>query len=124
MEYQFDNNLPIYKQLMEQIKLGIITGEYPVGEKLPSVREFALRTKVNPNTIQRALNELETEQLIYTKRTIGKFVTEDQQKLQYIRREQASKLVEEFLINSKRLGLTKKELIQFIKEKGDMYESN
>ena len=75
MEFVFDNNVPIYIQLVEYIKIYLISGVFKSGEKLPSVREFATTFKVNPNTMQKALAELESLDLIYTERTNGKYVT-------------------------------------------------
>ena len=77
MVFEFNNEQPIYIQLVEQLKIKIISGKLPSGERLPSVRELALMTKVNPNTMQKALAELEETGLIYTERTNGKFVTTD-----------------------------------------------
>lgn len=78
MEYNFDNERPIYIQLVEMLKIEIISGRIKSGEKLPSVRDFAMKAKVNPNTMQKALSELERENLIYTERTNGKYVTDDE----------------------------------------------
>ena len=75
--FKFDNNTPIYIQLVEQLKIDIISGQLKSGERLPSVRDLALQNKVNPNTMQKALVELEELNLIYTERTNGKYVTED-----------------------------------------------
>ena len=75
VEYIFDNERPIYLQLVEMYKIEIVSGKLEAGEKLPSVRELALQTKVNPNTMQKAINELEELNLIYTERTNGKYVT-------------------------------------------------
>ena len=75
MECTFDNNIPIYIQLLEYMKIYLISGVFKCGEKLPSVREFATTFKVNPNTMQKALAELESMNLIYTERTNGKYVT-------------------------------------------------
>ena len=69
MKLEFENNIPIYIQLVEQLKIDIISGKLKPGDRLPSVREFALNLKVNPNTMQKALAELEEEKLIYTERT-------------------------------------------------------
>ena len=77
MEFTFDNNIPIYIQLLEYLKIYLISGVFKSGEKLPSVREFATTFKVNPNTMQKALSELESMKLIYTERTNGKYVTKD-----------------------------------------------
>ena len=73
----FDNNIPIYIQLVDKLKIYIISDKIKVGERLPSVRELAMQLKVNPNTVQRALGELENLKLIYTERTNGKYVTTD-----------------------------------------------
>ena len=78
MNTNFDNNIPIYLQLLEYVKTYIISGQIKSGEKLPSVREFANMFKVNPNTMQKALVELEEQKLIYTERTNGKYVTKDE----------------------------------------------
>ena len=75
----FDSNLPIYIQIMDLIKRQVITGDLKEGDKLPSVREIATQLKVNPNTIQRSYQELERENLVYTQRGMGTFVTEDKQ---------------------------------------------
>ena len=79
MEFNFDNERPIYIQLVELIRIEIVSGKFKKGERIPSVRELALMMKVNPNTMQKALNELENQKLIYTERTNGKFVTEDEE---------------------------------------------
>ena len=85
MNFQFDNNIPIYIQLVEQLKIYIISGKLKSGDRLPSVRELALQSKVNPNTMQKALLELEEQKLIYTERTNGKYVTKDQQLIDKIK---------------------------------------
>ena len=77
MKFEFDNNVPIYIQLVEQLKIYIISEKIKSGERLPSVRDLALQTKVNPNTMQKALVELEELKLIYTERTNGKYITND-----------------------------------------------
>ncbi|MDY0277397.1 MAG: GntR family transcriptional regulator [Acholeplasma sp.] len=75
--WTFDNKTPIYLQIMEQIKIEIITGKLKPGDKILPIRDLALLTKTNPNTIQKALFELEELRLINTQRTNGKFVTDD-----------------------------------------------
>ena len=86
MEFRFNNSMPIWQQLANQITESIVTGEYPPGEKFPSVRELALQADVNPNTMQRALAKLEEQGLLLTARTAGRTVTEDQKILQETRR--------------------------------------
>ena len=85
MEFVFDNNIPIYIQLLDYLKIYLISGVFKSGEKLPSVREFATTFKVNPNTMQKALSELESMKLIYTERTNGKFVTEDKELIEKLK---------------------------------------
>ena len=82
MTWHFDNDRPIYTQLLEQILFLIVSGQYPPGSKLPSVRDLASEASVNPNTMQRALTELERSGLIYSQRTSGRFVTEDRAMIQ------------------------------------------
>ena len=77
MKWQFSNDAPIYTQLIEQIKVGIVVGAFPPGERLPSVRDLATEAGVNPNTMQRALAELERDGLVFSQRTAGSFVSED-----------------------------------------------
>ena len=91
MNINFDNNTPIYIQLLEYIKTYIISGKLNSGDKLPSVRDFASMFKVNPNTMQKALAELEEEKLIYTERTNGKFVTNDKKIINDIKSKYAKK---------------------------------
>ena len=124
MKFKFDDHQPIYKQLVEQIKVGILTGEYPSGERLPSVRDLAMITKVNPNTIQRSLIELENEGFITTKRTSGKFVTEDKIRLQSMKEKQTEMLTTKFLDDCQKLGIEYQEILKMIKKKGENYESN
>jgi DNA-binding transcriptional regulator YhcF (GntR family) len=87
MEWNFENGVPIYLQLMDGFRQAIARGEYPPGEKLPAVRDLAVEAGVNPNTMQRALAELEREGLVYSMRTSGRFVTEDTKVLESLRRE-------------------------------------
>ena len=96
MEFVFDNNIPIYIQLVEYIKIYLISGVFKSGEKLPSVREFATTFKVNPNTMQKALAELESLELIYTERTNGKYVTKDEKLIEKLKDEYALTLAKLF----------------------------
>ena len=77
MNWQFSNDAPIYAQLIRQIRAGIVSGAFSPGERLPSVRDLAMEAGVNPNTMQRALTELERDGLVYSQRTSGRYVTED-----------------------------------------------
>lgn len=118
MNWIFDNDRPIYIQLVEQLKIFIVTGAYKCGEKLPSVRELAFETKVNPNTMQKALLELESYGVIYTQRTSGKFVTEDKNLINKLRDEIAKEKLNEFLNVMKRLGYSKEQIVKYLKENG------
>ena len=118
MEFVFDNNIPIYIQLVEQLKIFIISGKIKAGEKLPSVRDLALQIKVNPNTIQKALGELESLGLIYTERTNGKFVTDNEELIEKLRSEHASSLVLNFIAGMERIGIEKKEIIKYLNDFG------
>lgn len=117
MNFEFDNDKPIYKQLLEQFKIAIVTNYYKSGDKLPSVRDLAIQLCINPNTIQRALQELEKEHLIFTKRTAGKFVTEDSSIIQQVRVEIAIEKIDRFVADMKKLHLTQDEVYQLLKER-------
>lgn len=114
MEWNFENDRPIYIQLVEKLKLAIVAGEYPAGDRLPSVRDLAIEIKANPNTVQRALVDLEQTGLIYTQRTNGKFVTEDKKLVQKIREELAKETFSKFQENMKQLGFGEDEIRQYV----------
>ena len=114
MEWNFENDRPIYIQLVEKMKLAIVAGEYPAGERLPSVRDLAIEIKANPNTVQRALVDLEQTGLIYTQRTNGKFVTEDKELVQKIREELAKETFSKFQENMRQLGFEEDEIGQYV----------
>ena len=116
MKWQFSNDAPIYAQLVVQIKVGIVSGAFPPGERLPSVRDLATEAGVNPNTMQRALAQLETEGLIYSQRTSGRFVTEDVDKIMQVKNNLALDLIREFMKNMEGLGYTKEQAIQLLEK--------
>ena len=87
---------PIYLQLVEQLELAIVAGEYRAGGKLPSVRELAAEAAVNPNTMQRAMQELEARGLINTQRTAGRTITEDETMIQALRQQKAQEQIAQF----------------------------
>ena len=118
VEYIFDNDRPIYMQLVEKIRIEIVSGKLQSGERLPSVRELALIAKVNPNTMQKALTELETQGLVYTERTNGKFVTKDQEKIEMLQKELAKQKVEHFLEDMKHIGIPYAQAITYLQELG------
>ena len=120
MRWEFSNDAPIYTQLIQQVKVGIVAGMFPPGERLPSVRELATEAGVNPNTMQRALAELERDGLVYSQRTAGRFVTEDNTMINQAKRSLAERHVKTFLEAMLRLGFQKDEIIDLIsKELGE-----
>jgi DNA-binding transcriptional regulator YhcF (GntR family) len=115
---KYDNNIPIYIQLVEELKKNIISGRILPGERLPSVRDFAIEMKVNPNTMQKALQELESINLIYTERTNGKYVTTDKKLIDKYRKEFALSLSNKYFTDMESIGFTKEEIVEYLKLKG------
>jgi len=120
VNYIFDNDRPIYIQLVEKLKLEIVSGKLEAGERLMSVRELALTAKVNPNTMQKALVELENEGLIHTERTNGKFVTNNKELIEKIRKQLAKEKVNTYLRDMKNIGIGYEEAILYLQELKDM----
>ena len=118
MNYIFDNERPIYIQLVEIIRIEIVSGKFKKGQRMPSVRELALIMKVNPNTMQKALAELENEQLIYTERTNGKYVTEDEKLIEKVKKKLAQEKVNNYLNSMKNIGINYELAIQYLQELG------
>lgn len=116
MAWNLDSDRPIYAQLVERIQMQIVSGYYPPGGKLPSVRELAAVAAVNPNTMQKAFAELERSGLIITQRTNGRTVTEDEKMISDIRRGVAEEHVEAFFAKMKELGYTNKEIVDLIEK--------
>lgn len=115
MTFEFNNTSPIYIQLVEQMKIKIISGKLLPLTRLPSVRELALIAKVNPNTAQKALLELEEMGLIFTERTNGKFVTHDTELIEKYKKEYADSLCRKFIADMKSLGFSKEAAINYTK---------
>lgn len=114
MPWNFETDRPIYIQLIERIQLLIFSGTYPAGTKLPSVRDLAKEAAVNPNTMQRALAKLEEDGLIITRRTSGRFVTEDEKMIKLARNKLAQEQIAEFLVKIRELGFGKEEVLAII----------
>lgn len=115
MNFSFDNNLPIYVQLVDELKKYIVSGEIKPGEKLMSVRDLANVAKVNPNTMQKALVELENAGLLYTERTSGRYVTKDISKITEIKNAYAKKLAQDYIFNMQKIGISKDEALKYLK---------
>lgn len=116
MEWKFSDDIPIYQQIMDKIKQQIASGELTAGQKLPSVRDMALEAGVNPNTMQKALAELEREGLLYSQRTSGRFVAEQQEIKKGLLEEMMMEYVETFLNNMKKLGYTVEEVVELLQK--------
>ena len=114
MDWNFRNDQPIYSQLIQWLTEAIVSGVYAPGEKLPSVRELALEAGVNPNTVQRSLTELEREGLVFSQRTAGRFVTENENMIVNAKLRIADERVSEFLRSMKTLGCGRQEIISLI----------
>lgn len=117
MDWSFNPDRPIYIQLKEKIKLLIVSGVYPAGAKLPSVRDMASDASVNPNTLQKALTELEREGLVYTNRTSGRFVTEDENMIAQVKNELASEQIELIIKKLTEMGFSKEEILALTEAK-------
>ncbi|WP_294387503.1 GntR family transcriptional regulator [uncultured Clostridium sp.] len=116
MTWEFKDNRPIYTQLVEQITLKIVSGEYKIGEKLPSVRDLASEATVNPNTMQKALAELERRGLVYSVRTSGRFITQDCNIIKDTQTTLAKDEIKEFLEKMQKIGFDKNRLLTTLKE--------
>ncbi len=116
MTWKLTSDRPIYIQLVEKLQFDIITGIYRPGEKLPSVRDLASEASVNPNTMQKALAELERGGLVYTQRTAGRFVTDDQALIRHISMELAASHIREFISTMRQFGMSDHEILNLIEE--------
>ena len=115
MEWDIRNDQPIYTQLIQQVTLAILSGTFPCGGRLPPVREMAAEAGVNPNTMQRALAELERTGLVYTQRTAGRFVTEDAAVVDSAKQELAHQQVGAFLRRMERMGYDREQAAQLVR---------
>lgn len=116
MEWNITGGRPVYVQLVEQLELALLNGTFPPGSRVPPVRELAAEAGVNPNTMQRALQELESRGLLQAQRTAGRTVTADGQILQTLRRGRAAALASEFLRQMKALGLGRAQTEELLRQ--------
>lgn len=114
MQWQLEGDRPIYQQLVEQITMQIVSGQRKAGDKVSAVRELAAEAGVNPNTMQRALADLERQGLLYTNRTSGRYVTEDNGMIATVRDEIAADRVGAFMESMSQLGFTRDEVVGLI----------
>lgn len=117
MQFEFDSERPIYRQLVEQFKIYILTKKMAPGDQLPTVRDISQLVNVNPNTVQRAFAELEQKGFVYTKRTSGRFITEDQAFIDSERKKLARMYVDEFLLKMEQLAYSQEQVLSFMKGK-------
>ena len=114
MKWSFSNDAPIYAQLVEQIKAGIVAGAFPPGERLPSVRDLGTEAGVNPNTMQRALAQLESEGLVFSQRTAGRFVTGDEERIGNVKRDLAQRHIRAFMEAMRKLDISREETMALL----------
>lgn len=114
MTWVLNPDRPIYLQLVEQIRLKIVSGAYPPGSKLPSVRDLASEAAVNPNTMQKALSELERLELLHTQRTSGRYITDDVERIAQVKQDLAYQQISDFFTQMENLGYTKEDSIRLI----------
>ena len=114
MAWDFDSARPIYTQILEEMKQRIATGKYPPGSRIPAVRELAMEACVNPNTMQKALSELESLGLVETRRTMGRFVTENENRIGREKDEIAKSQVAAFMSGMAKLGYSRQEMLSMI----------
>ena len=118
MEWNFSGDRPIWIQLSEQMRQRIVTGIYPKGERLPTVRDLAAEAGVNPNTMQRALAQLEADGLAITNRTAGRVVTDDEEAINKVRIDMAEERIKEYLDSMAVLGFSEEEAKNLLLQRG------
>lgn len=121
---EFNNNIPIYLQVIEKIKQDIVTGKLMPGEKMLSSREYSNELGINFNTVARVYKELEAEKIVFTKRGLGTFITESTEQIESLRYDMAKKQIQTFVIGMKQIGYTKEEMIKFIEMENTYKEGN
>lgn len=116
MDWKFSGSKPVYQQIVEHFRAAVLAGEYPPGGRVPSVRELAMEARVNPNTVQRALTELEREGLLTGGGTVGRCVTEDAQTLDALRQQAVERIVRTYAARMRELGLDTSQAAQLLLE--------
>ena len=124
MEWQIAAGRPVYIQLVEQLERAVVTGVYPPGERVPAVRDLAAQAQVNPNTMQRALAEMEREGLMFTNRTSGRYVTEDREMIGKVREQIAGERITEFLSGMSQLGFTEQDIVALLEKRSGEEKKN
>ncbi len=114
MPWNLDSDRPIFLQIVERIQMDIIAGRYAPGDKLPSVRDLAAEAAVNPNTMQKAFQELERTGLVHSQRTSGRFITEDTTMIENLKTSFANEKIHEFLTLMQQLGFENEQILDMI----------
>jgi GntR family transcriptional regulator len=120
----FNNNIPIYLQVIERIKQDIVSGKLKPGDKMPSSREYSNELGINFNTVARVYKELEMEEIVFTKRGLGTFITESDKQIESLRYTMAKNQITTFIEGMKQLGYTKEDMIRFIEKENNHTEGN
>ena len=115
MKWEIDEKLPIHNQLVDEIIKRVVNKNYLSGERIPSVRELSVEAKVNPNTMQKALQELEERQIIVTRRTSGKFITKDENIIKKLKKDISNNILKKFIKDMNDLGFTETEIIDMLR---------
>ena len=116
MAWTLDSDRPIFLQIVERIQTDIVSGRYQPGDKLPSVRDLAAEASVNPNTMQKAFAELERTGLVYSRRTSGRFITEDCHMIEQLKTSLATEKMDEFLAQMLQLGFQNDEILSLMNQ--------
>ena len=116
MPWNLNSDSPIFVQIIEHLQIDIVSGKYKPGDKLPSVRDLAGEAGVNPNTMQKALSDLESTGLVHSERTSGRFITEDDNMIKNLRKSHVDVQIEKFFKSMEKLGFTGEEILELVKE--------
>ena len=120
MHWKIDSNRPVYMQIMEHIRSAVLSNEFPPGSRIPSVRELAAIANVNPNTMQRAMAELEQQRLLVSTGTLGRFVTEDKAVIDALRQQAIQEAVQSCATRFQELGLSMQEAAKLLLQEGSV----
>ncbi|MGI6031202.1 MAG: GntR family transcriptional regulator [Eubacteriales bacterium] len=119
MQWEFYGDRPIYLQIMENLRIAVAARQFTAGQRLPSVRELAAEAGVNPNTMQKALTELEREGLVYSQRTSGRFITEDVEMVEAIQEKLAQQQIQQFFESMSRIGFDVRQTVEAVQKAGE-----
>ncbi|WP_251862508.1 GntR family transcriptional regulator [Clostridium sp. Marseille-Q2269] len=124
MIINFNDNMPIYIQIMNYVKENIVNGSFQLGDKLQSVREFSKELRVNPNTLQRAYQELERDGIIFTQRGLGSFISKDKKIMEKLKEEMSREIVQNFLDGMKKIGVKREDILSLVKKELEREDTN